>query len=100
MEEYTYNCPNCGGAGTLVYRGDYDMRCSVCGYDFDVWLQMVDTVVIDTIGVGAYELAEWPYADAFVDGMDPTDAAHEAMMADDWARSVLTEGYGGETAEE
>ena len=100
MDEATYDCPNCGNEETLIYGRAGDLRCWNCGYDFAVWMQIVETVVLGTVGVGVDELAVWPYTGAFVDGMDPTDAAREAMLADDWVRPILMETYGNDPDEE
>lgn len=57
--------------------------------DFKDWMINVNHVLIDTIGAGAYDLSDYPYYDAWEDGMTPEEAATDALMADGYPREEL-----------
>ena len=46
---------------------------------FRIWMKDVDAVFVATIGLGALDMADAPYADYFADEMTPREAAACAM---------------------
>lgn len=46
------------------------------------WMEKVDQEVSRLSGVSAYELADYCFIDAYEDGLEPHDAAMEALIND------------------
>jgi len=46
---------------------------------FQEWLEVVDTIVMETAGVSTFDLADYLYYDAYDDGVDPDEVA-EAVL--------------------
>jgi hypothetical protein len=51
--------------------------------DFALWLALVDNAMARTVGVGHRDIGDWTWRDAFDAGTRPTEAAREALEADD-----------------
>ena len=51
--------------------------------DFKQWMREVDAAMIALVGVSSGDIADWLYYDAFEAGVDPAEAAQEALEADD-----------------
>jgi len=56
---------------------------------FEVWMNKVDASVSRRAGLGAYDLPDWMYRDAYDDDMSPEDAATEALIAADYPPELL-----------
>lgn len=56
---------------------------------FQAWLRRVDACVARKVGLTTSDLADWAFADAFSDGMSPSEAA--AAFLDDVLRD---DGFG------
>jgi len=57
--------------------------------EFKNWFAKVDAIMAAHYGLGAGDLPDWNYRDAFDEGMEPTDAARHAI-----AEILEAEGYG------
>lgn len=44
---------------------------------FDQWMKVVDSLICDQLGVGAGELPDYLWRDAYDDGIAPEDAAED-----------------------
>jgi hypothetical protein len=51
--------------------------------EFALWMALVDHNLARKVGLGLFDLADWPMRDAFDDGMSPSEAAQEALRSDD-----------------
>lgn len=58
---------------------------------FAVWLVLVDRRITRAVGVGLFDLADWPMRDAYEGGMSPREAALEALANDDTFAGLLEE---------
>lgn len=52
--------------------------------DFDIWMGQVDMAVHDTVGLSVYDLPDYPFRDAFEDGLDPEGVAEEVLFEAGW----------------
>lgn len=51
--------------------------------EFGLWLFMVDRKMRRLVGIGHRDIADWHWHDAFDDGVSPSEAARDALGADD-----------------
>ena len=51
--------------------------------EFGLWLALVDRRMGRAVGVTHRDIADWTWHDAFDDGVSPSEAAREALAADD-----------------
>lgn len=56
---------------------------------FGLWLYLVDRHVVRRIGLGLFDLADWPMHDAYEAGTSPSDAAQQALESDDLYASFV-----------
>lgn len=49
---------------------------------FSAWLKLLDAEVVRITAIGHEDFADWGYADAFCDGVEPVQAARD-MLAED-----------------
>jgi len=50
---------------------------------FDQWMQQIDNIFMDKLGLSYMDIADWYYRDAYDDGLTPLEAAEEAFNSDD-----------------
>ena len=51
---------------------------------FKEWMKEVDAEVTRKSGLGVYDLADYLYRDAYDDGADPKEVAHEVLAENDF----------------
>ena len=56
---------------------------------FEAWMKKVDASVSARAGIGASDLPDGMYRDAYDDEMSPKDAATEALLAADYPPELL-----------
>ena len=56
---------------------------------FAAWAALVDAEVVKITGFDREAFADWGYADAFADGVEPRDAAIAMLSRDDVGREFL-----------
>lgn len=47
---------------------------------FEEWMELVDHVLVSTVGMESMDLCDAPYRDFFDAGERPQDAAHSALI--------------------
>lgn len=52
--------------------------------DFANWLTLVDGALRARLGVGLFDLEDFPLRDAFDLGEDPVEVAYEIALAHEW----------------
>jgi hypothetical protein len=62
--------------GYIANEGTGDER-------FALWLRLVDKRMARVTGLGHRDIGDWHWRDAFEDGVSPSEAAREALAADD-----------------
>ena len=50
---------------------------------FGLWLALVNNRLIRTVGLGLFDLGDWPIRDAYDNGDSPSEAARLALSYDD-----------------
>lgn len=57
---------------------------------FEQWLDAIDVEVVRITGLGREDFADWTYADAFEDGVEPAQAARDMLAEDSVGSQFLT----------
>jgi hypothetical protein len=47
---------------------------------YEEWLKAVDVIVTNWVGVSLDDLPDWLSRDAYTEGLDPEEAAEEALL--------------------
>lgn len=56
---------------------------------FENWLARVDAELLGICGLTHSDLADWTYADAFLDGVTPREAAESVLEENDFPMDLL-----------
>lgn len=80
-----------GNTGTRLAARVAEIKDTYAGGDaeFALWLSLIDFRLQRSVGVGLFDLADWPMRDAFDDGMSPREALQEALRNDDTFGGLL-----------
>src|SRR5687768_14909274 len=89
VDQQEANDPNKITTALASYRANRDSRFSrVAEHDggddrFGLWLALVDNRLTRAVGVGLFDLGDWPIRDSFESGDSPREAALIALESDD-----------------
>jgi hypothetical protein len=74
-----------GDTSTRLAQRVAEIKDTYAGGDaeFALWLSLIDFRLQKSVGIGLFDLADWPMRDAFEDGMSPREALTEALRNDD-----------------
>lgn len=59
--------------------------------DYALWLALCDRRCSRMTGIGIFDLADWRWGDAFVEGYSPAEAVRECLSEDDLYGSMVNE---------
>jgi hypothetical protein len=63
---------------------------------FGLWLALVDNRITRAVGVGLFDLADWPIRDSYESGDSPTEAALIALESDDTYAALVSGSFDGD----
>lgn len=72
-------------AALVKYRADtsiwsQDPRSDSNGDErYGLWLMLVNVKMMRLVGIGYHDIEDWTWADAYEDGMSPSEAVREAL---------------------
>lgn len=62
---------------------------------FGLWLALVDNRITRAVGVGLFDLGDWPIRDSYENGDSPREAALIALESDDTYAALIGGSFGG-----